>query len=210
MTEQKHPPLIDWKISRLTPWEALEAAADGGCWALQLKGSLKSAVDLLQLWVTALLLLDRTPESQGRGQRVGRSLFSYLQAEAPRKTVYTLELCVCISGYLHVFVHLASGLNRCFLWFWWSELIHVAMSWSARCGSVVLGQHKQSWSAQYKCVWVKVLFISWVLCSIRCSSDSYLTKHSLTTTSRTVVCLMKNENLWLRTLEPTDLGKIAI
>lgn len=40
------------------------AAADGGCWALQLKGPLKPAVGLLQLWVTALLLLGRIPESQ--------------------------------------------------------------------------------------------------------------------------------------------------
>lgn len=76
------------------------AAADGGCWALLLTGSLKPAADPLQLWVTALLLLDRTPESQGKGQRARRSHLPHLQAEAPGKPVQAPGLRA--SGCLYV------------------------------------------------------------------------------------------------------------
>lgn len=131
------------------------AAADGGCWALQLKGPLKPAVGLLQLWVTALLLLGRTPESQGRGQRARRSFLPHPHAETLSKPDHAQALHAL--GCLYVFIHLASGPSSCFLWFWWSELILIGVSWSLAVGLCFSGSTGGAASG-----WVGQLFVSCV------------------------------------------------
>lgn len=130
------------------------AAADGGCWALQLKGPLKPAVGLLQLWVTALLLLGRTPESQGRGQKARRSFLPHPHAETQQAWPRTGSACF--------------GLFVCFytLGLWPKQLLSLILviwinpHWCVliiSCGFVLLGSTSGAASG-----WVGRLFVSCV------------------------------------------------